>query len=275
MTGPSPAPGRPAALLEQLTSAIAGKDVDAAAALLADDLVAVVPDADDSPLGKAELVAWLRTLCDATGTMRLDLFDVIPATAEAVGARVLNTAFSAPPVQADDPVPTDVAPSWSSWPTITAANTDPDGRAIARLFFVTDCADQANHAAMTQTVRNWYESYVAQDVDGFLRPLAPDVEAINFSSDTTAVPVLREKMRQGYLGWVDGNTPGGFAVDDIIANGRYVAVAVQFLTVAKATGQQKMTNETHVFELTTDLEMLRAYFYYTNRCGYPSSPCAW
>ena len=166
-------------------------------------------------------------------------------------------------------------PYWCSVPTIVAANSNQAGTKIEQLFFVTDDKDQENRSTIIEVVSNWYEAYVDQNINQFMAALANNLEAYSYNLYESSKAVSKKDYHNGLIKWSKANIKGGYEITDIVVHGQYVAVVVQFCTIAKATCQQKMTNEVHMIKLNSDLQIERAYFYETNLCGNPALPCSW
>jgi hypothetical protein len=61
--------------------------------LLAYDLQAVSLANSTGTINKLQLIDWVQAYCDDTGTMRLDLVNVMPGSQDSVGAEIIHTAF--------------------------------------------------------------------------------------------------------------------------------------------------------------------------------------
>jgi ketosteroid isomerase-like protein len=263
--------------------AVALKNVSALSGFFSPDCIAVIPRIEPAqPIDKARLLSWLQAYCEGTGTMRLDLAAVVHGTPDSAGAVVTHTAFSGPGSAGAGTYAQDAqggdkgrVPYWFTVPTICAGNSVSSGTALERFFFLTDNAGQPNRSAMLDAVTAWYTAYMNHDVAGFLCSLADDLQACSYNSYESSQPVSKSDYHTGFEKWIAGNEKGGYIVTQILADGNWVGVAVQFLTRAAGSGQQKMTSEIHLIELDAQLKIRRAYFYETDRCGYPASPCAW
>lgn len=276
MTTCSGVDGVASGLLERLMGHVATKDVYAAEALLAADVRAAIPIDDGIEMvDRSRLVSWIDHYCGSTGLMRLDLKSVVMSTRHSAGAEVTHTAFRPQPSgQGASAGPDDGRPYWVSLPTIAAANASEAAPELEQLFFITDNPMQAKHEAKISAVLGWYTAYMDKDVEGFLARLSPQLEARSFNHYEPSTPVTKDAYHDGFVKWTKANRKGASLVDQAIANGAYVATSVQFLTES-LEGQQKMTNEIHIIELDSDLLIRRAFFYETNLCGNPASPCAW
>jgi quinol monooxygenase YgiN len=286
--GAATAPGGgawPAAtLLAQATRAIEARDWARLETLLGDDLVAVVPLASPAAtIDKARFVAWIESYCEGIGTLRMTPTTVLHGSTGSVGAVVTHTGFDAPPTaEVTNTKGTGGRPYWFSIPTIAAATADASGTTLASLFLITDRPEQKNRDQMIQRVLDWFEAYVDQDDQGFLTPLSPDLQAYSYNAYSPQPPpaVSKDAYRTGFAEWCAANREGGFILGEVVAHGSYVGLRVQFITEvrpdqSRLPGQQRMTDEIHVFELDERLEIRRAYFFETNMCGCPTSPCEW
>ena len=92
---------------------------------------------------------------------------------------------------------------------------------------------------------------------------------------TPPATLTKDEYHRYYVQWCEHNTKGGYVIDEVVAAGNHVGVAVQFFTVARPGGQQKMTEEIHIIELDAHHRVRRGYFYEDDRCGSPDSPCSW